>query len=526
MHQESPPERSFALCEIAAILAMLSSASLMASNANAQEANGVAATVQQPLTYGLVHGDKRISLGGPSPTQITWLDDDRYLQRKSEGWKVTDAASGAESDWYDKAKLAAGLRKIDGLSSLEAETMAEGGWLEVDQKRGIIVFRKGETLIRIRIDGSDPAIVQGVSSGIELTTLSPTGSGLAFVIQNELWVADFTTETLRQLTHDAGEHVRNGKADWVYFEEIYNRRWQAYRWSPDGESLAYQQFDDSEVPIFQISDHTSVSQSFEVEHYPKAGDRNPLVRLGIVSRKGGPTTWVDTSAYDSHDLILTHFQWKPDSSGLFWYAQNRIQTWLDIVCTESHGKNRKILRDHTEAWIENPGDVHFLADGSFLLFSERSGWKHLYRVAADGSGLTQLTTGEWEVRELLSVNEADGTAIVTGTRDSKIAENLYQISLSGGAAEAVRLTTGNGHHVAVMSPHGKHFIDTWSNLHQPHIVELKSGRGDQIRILQNPISLPTNKYRFGTVELREVPMADGSTTSAIFVLPRKGIPSG
>jgi dipeptidyl-peptidase-4 len=283
--------------------------------------------------------------------------------------------------------------------------------------------------------------------------------------------------------------------------------------------LAYQQFDDSEVPTFQISDHTTLTQSFEVEHYPKAGDKNPLVRLGIVPRKGGPTKWVDTSAYDSHDLILTHFQWKPDSSGLFWYAQNRIQTWLDIVCTESDGKNRKILRDQTEAWIENPGDVHFLADGSFLLFSERSGWKHLYRVAADGSGLAQLTAGEWEVRELLSVNEGDGTAIVTGTRDSKIAENLYQISLSGNATEAVRLTTENGHHAAVMSPHGKHFIDTWSNLHQPHTVELKSGRGDQIRILQNPISLPTNKYRFGKVELREVPMADGSTTSAIFILP-------
>ena len=133
--------------------------------------------------------------------------------------------------------------------------------------------------------------------------------------------------------------------------------------------------------------------------------------------------------------------------------------------------------------------------------------------------LTQLTSGEWEVRELLSVNEVDGTAIVTGTRDSKIAENLYQISLSGNVTEAVRLTAENGHHAAVMSPQGKHFIDTWSHLNQPHTVELKTGRGDQIRVLQNPIALPTNKYRFGKVELREVPMADGSTTSSIFIQP-------
>lgn len=519
MHPENAPDRSFALCEIAAILAMLSSASMMSVSANAQDGGGAVVTVPQPLTYELVHGDKRISLGGPSPNQITWLDDDRYLQRTSEGWKVTQAVSGEVSDWYNKANLAAGLQKFGGLSDSEAQRLAEGGWLEVNQKSGIVVFRAGDTLIRIRIDGSEPAIVKGVPTGIELTTLSPTGSGLAFVLQNELWVADFTTETLRQLTHDANEHVRNGKADWVYFEEIYNRKWQAYHWSPDGKALAYQQFDDSEVPEFQISDHTSVVQSFEKEHYPKAGEKNPIVRLGIVSRTGGPTTWLETSSYDLHDFILTSFQWKPDSSALYCYAQNRIQTWLDIVCADRDGKCRTILTDQTEAWIENPGDLHFFADGSFLLFSERTGWKHLYRVSADGSKLTPLTAGDWEVRELLSVNEADDTAVVTGTRDSRIAENLYKVSLSGKTTEAVRLTAKDGHHSAIVSPHGKHFVDTWSNLHQPPIVELRNDKGDEIRVLQKAISVPTDKYRFGKVELRQVPMADGSTTEAIFILP-------
>jgi dipeptidyl-peptidase-4 len=519
MHQEHLPDRGLAICEIAAILAMLSSVSLISDHAAAQDTNGGVAATQQPLTYELVHGDKRISLGGPSPAQITWLDDDRYLQRKSDGWKVTQAATGEESDWYDKGKLAISLQKIEGVSSAEAQAMAEGSWLEVDQKNEIVVFRSGDRLIRIRLDGTESAVVNGVSSGIELTTLSPTGSGLAFVRQNELWVADFTAETLRQLTHDAGEHVRNGKADWVYFEEIYNRKWQAYRWSPDGESLAYQQFDDSEVPTFQISDHTTVTQSVEVEHYPKAGDKNPLVRLGIVSRKGGATTWIDTSTYESHDLILTHFQWKSDSSGLYWYAQNRIQTWLDIVYSELSGESRRILRDQTEAWIENPGDLHFLADGSFLLFRERSGWKHLYRVSADGLKQTPLTAGEWEARELLSVNEAEKTALVTGTRDSRIAEKLYQISLSGKSTETVKLTSEFGHHTVTVSPLGKHFIDTWSNLHQPPTVELRDANGDRIRVLQNAATIPTDKYRFGKLELREVPMADGSTTSAIFILP-------
>jgi dipeptidyl-peptidase-4 len=120
---------------------------------------------------------------------------------------------------------------------------------------------------------------------------------------------------------------------------------------------------------------------------------------------------------------------------------------------------------------------------------------------------------------LLSVNEAEGTAIVTGTRDSKIAENLYQISLTGKTSEVTRLTTEDGHHTATASPLGKYFVDTWSNLHQPHTVELKNSHGDRIRILQQPITIPTEKYQFGKVELRDIPMADGSTTSAIFILP-------
>ena len=106
-------------------------------------------------------------------------------------------------------------------------------------------------------------------------------------------------QMVRQLTHDSSLHVRNGKADWVYFEEVYSRNWQAYRWSPDGTRLAYQQFDDTDVPRFQVADHTSVEQSFETEHFPKAGNQNPKVRLGIVAMSGGDTTWVDTSGTPS-----------------------------------------------------------------------------------------------------------------------------------------------------------------------------------------------------------------------------------
>jgi len=531
MQTELTQDRPFLLCELATILAMMASAPLASAGPGTQDAPPGENNQQQTLTYKEVHGAKRLSLGGFPSSRIHWLDDDRYLMRETAGWKVISADNGDKSDWYDSDALANALQTIEGVSAADAKLMADGGWIEVLHAERIVVFRQGEQLIRTTLEGTDTAIVDGVPAELELSTLSPTGSGMAFVRNNELWVADFSTGTVRQLTYDAEAHVRNAKADWVYFEEIYNRKWQAYRWSPDGQKLAYQQFDDSEVPTFQISDHTTVAQSFEQEHYPKAGEKNPLVRLGVVSIGGGATQWIDTSAFPPDDFILTHFNWMADSATLYWYAQNRIQTWLDVQMASVHdGKSQRLMRDQTEAWVESPGDLTFLSDGSFLIFSERSGWRHLYRVSADGKHIIPVTSGDWEVRSLQAVSADESFLVVAGTKDSHIAENIYRVPLSPlydsnvpnnfvPAAEVVRLTKEEGTHAATASRHGRYFMDTWSHLNQPPTMVLRDFSGVDVRVLEEPIDIPRNRYSFGKVELKEVPMADGSTTSAIFVYP-------
>ncbi|MGV2337406.1 MAG UNVERIFIED_CONTAM: DPP IV N-terminal domain-containing protein [Planctomycetaceae bacterium] len=172
---------------------------------------------------------------------------------------------------------------------------------------------------------------------IELVTLSPTGDSAAFVLHNDLWLADFHTLQLRRLTNDGSGTVRNGKADWVYFEEVYNRSWKAFHFSPDGKRIAFQQFNDERVPVFRISDHTTVAQVFEEERYPQAGQANPTVRLGILSVSGDQVQWLITGDYPQDDFLLVNFQWLPDSSGLLWAAQNREQTWLDLLVSPCSG---------------------------------------------------------------------------------------------------------------------------------------------------------------------------------------------
>ena len=528
MSNQNSGDHSFLLCELAAILAMLASTPMAAAENRPQAhdppetkqdaAGSIAPAAREAITYDHVYGNKRISIGAFSPTRITWLDDEFYIQRASSGWEKVSAKTGEGSPWYDADLLKQQLSEVAGISESDAERLASGAWIESLPAQEIVLFRIGERLIRTRLDGTDISVVEGVPADIELTTLSPTGSGLAYVRKNELWVADFDAKVVRQLTHDAAGAVRNAKADWVYFEEVYSRNWQAYRWSPDGTKLAYQQFNDTDVPTFQVTAHTTVEQSFETESYPKAGDANPIVRLGVVSMSGGETTWIDTSGYSGNDLIIAHFNWLPESTGIYWYAQNRIQTLLDVWTTSlADGAVTRLLRDETGAWVDNPLDVKFLSDGSFLFFSEHTGWRHLYRVSSDGTQMNAVTSGEWEVRTLNAIDAAECEVFVTGTRDSHIAENLYRVSLGNG--EVTRLTPEDAMHVASLSAHGSYAVDSFSSLDQPAKVVVRNSDGAELRVLSAPVAVPRDKYTFGTVELRDVPMADGSMTKAIFVLP-------
>ena len=182
------------------------------------------------------------------------------------------------------------------------------------------------------------------------------------------------------------------------------------------------------------------------------------------------------------------------------------------------GTTRKLLRDETKAWVDNPLDLKFLACGDFLFFSERSGWRHLYRVSPNGAQIEAVTHGEWEVRELHAVGSDESDVVVSGTKDSHIAENVYRISLKN-PDDILRLTPEDATHVASVSENGSYSVDSFSSYDQPARVVVRNSGGSVLRILSEPVFVPRDKYAFGAVELRDLPMADGSTTKAIAVFP-------
>ena len=176
------------------------------------------------------------------------------------------------------------------------------------------------------------------------------------------------------MTIDGGDKVRNGLLDWVYQEEIYGRgNFRGYWWSPDSSRLAYLRLDGADVPTFTVLDH--IPYHPEVEHwdYPKAGDRNPDARLGIIRANGGETTWVDLAEYEPSQPLVVDVGWTPDGARVVFQIQDREQTWLDLNVATPAGDRTRLLRETTKAWVNINGTAH-VARGRVLPVVLRTDW--------------------------------------------------------------------------------------------------------------------------------------------------------
>jgi dipeptidyl-peptidase-4 len=255
----------------------------------------------------------------------------------------------------------------------------------------------------------------------------------------------------------------------------------------------------------------------EVYPYPKAGDPNPKVALGVVPAAGGAVTWADTRAYGP-DILIVNVTFTPDSAGVAFQVQDREQTWLDLnVADATRGTSRRLLRETTRAWVEPQGSPRWLADGSFLWLSERTGWKHLYRYARDGGQGRALTSGSWEIRDLYGADRKSGWVYFSATERSPIAPDLYRVRLDDGARE--RLSQATGSHAALFNPSFSLYVDTRSDVATPPQVRLHRADGALARVIDdNPVPA-LSRFALPRPEFLQVPTRDGFLMEAMLFKP-------
>ncbi len=472
-----------------------------------------------PITFDMVRGGRGGGLANPTAS-VTWLDGDHWLQPRNGTPHRVEALTGRSQPLVDRKGLAAALKRLPGDSDGAARSIAEGDHLEMDPAHRGALFRHDGDLYYATFDGSQVIRLTDHPGEEQHPRFSPDGKSVAFVREFDLHVVSLADPHERALTTGGTDMLRHGIADWVYFEEIFNRNWPAFWWSPDSKRLALMEFDDTPVGTLMMLNDTANPRKVEQNRYPRAGEPNPKVRIGIVDASGGQVRWADLSGEKLEDLLISHVGWWHDSSAAYFYLQNRTQTWLDlstIGVDDTSPKPRKLFRETTKAWVADQEPIRFLKDGSFLWASERDGWKHIYHYDAEGRLGEQVTSGEWEVRSLPHVDPDSGWIYFTATRDEPISPNLYRTKVGG---QIERLTQGPGSHQVSLSPDGRRFVVTSSDLHTPPRVRLCSTAGGRlIRTLDSNPAHVLKQYRFGPRERVRVPARDGFVMEGELILP-------
>ena len=388
------------------------------------------------------------------------------------------------------------------------------------------LFEFSNDLYYARLDGSRSVRLTATPQREELASFSPDGRFIAFVRDLNVHVVEVATGIERQLTTDGGGRVRCGKADWVYYEELFWRDWRAYWWSPDSQRIAFLRIDDGPVLDFTVIDPVPPRQPTELTPYPKAGDALPLVRLGCVPVAGGLPVWAKLDEYPPAETLISRVGFTADSSQVFAYVLNRQQTRLDfLVADPATGASRRLHRETTRAWVDDHGPPLFLADGGFLFLSEREGYRHLYRHAADGRAIGPVTGGPWEVRGQPWIAKDQRWLHFAGTRDGWLGSQDYRVALRdpAGAATASepveRLTSEGGTHATQWNRAGTLCIDRRGDLTTPARAALIGENGQRLRTLDSNPATQREGFIVGRVERLEIPAAGGFTLDGLLFYP-------
>jgi len=302
---------------------------------------------------------------------------------------------------------------------------------------------------------------------------SPEGGRVGYVRDNNLYVEDVNAGTIRQLTKDGSPTLINGTSDWVYEEEFGLR--DCFRFSPDGQSIAYWQFDASGIETFSlINDTDSIYPQLHGFPYPKAGTTNSAVRIGIVGTAGGTTRWAKIPG-DPRNQYLARMDWLDDSSALVIQKLNRLQNTNEILLANAKtGDIRNAYRDQNDAWVNVVDDIHWLNGQEFVWISEKDGWRHAYRVQKDDGHEQLITHFNGDILEVASVDAAGGWIYFTASPENATQRYLYRSKLDGTGVE--RLTPSNqpGTHSYNVSPDYHWAFHTYSTFDRPPVVDLIS----------------------------------------------------
>ncbi|MEX2191302.1 MAG: S9 family peptidase [Bacteroidota bacterium] len=470
---------------------------------------------KKPLTADQIYRNAEPRLLAPLPSVNRWLDDVHYLETRrpgEEGKPVTyfvNAKTGKETEYK-------GLEQYAELVGSGINAAAPAASTDDNSKA---IYTKDADLYYLNTPSRSFKRLTESKAEEKNPTLSPDGRYVAFTRENDLYAIELSSGKEIRFSHDGSDVVYSGWASWVYYEEILGRssRYKAFWWSPDGKRIAYYRFDDSLVPMFPIYGSTGQHGYLERTRYPKAGDTNPEVKVGIADVATAKTTWAEFN--EKADQYFGTPFWTPDGKGLLVQWMNRGQDTLVVYnVNPSTGTKSRIYFEHQPSWVDWLEEIEFIKGNSeYIVKSDKGGWMHLYRYGADGKLKNQMTQGAWAVGGISHVDQKNQTVYFTAKKESSTRTDFYRVGFDG--KNLTRLSFGPFTHSVRLSTGASYFITTYSNNATPSRMALYDGAGKKVRDLGDAKTKVFDEYDVAVPSMFTIRTPDGYDLPAYWTLP-------
>ena len=346
---------------------------------------------------------------------------------------------------------------------------------------------------------------------------SPDGKMAAYVREdNNLYYYDFKRNREKRLTITGSETVFNGHFGWLYEEELTG--YDGYRWSPDSKSIAFWEENEAKVPEFTLFDEMGLYPKIKKIRYPKAGETNPTLRIGILRIKGAGRKWLQYAQVDND--YLPWMEWVNNEKVAFLKMDRKQKKWDLYISDNLSGKSLKVLSESDpHGWLDNHGQIKFMDDGKILWISEKSGFKHIWMAKHSGSNAWPITSGDWEVSSIQYIDEESEKIYFTANKESVFEKHFYSIQFDGSGLKL--LTPEDGSHIINVYGSKKYFTDTFSSLTIPKKILYRDLESGEIIIVLGETDLAQFKeYEWTTPKIVHFPTKDNTEIlDGIITLP-------
>jgi len=377
-----------------------------------------------------------------------------------------------------------------------------------------IVFSKGKKYFSYNIKSKKAELLNRVEEDAKNIEFAPNHKSVAYTIKNNLLYSPVPGKIIK-ITNELNKDILNGQA--VHQREFGIRK--GIFWSPKNNYIAYYRMNETMVTDYPILKAEKRPMTVKNIKYPMAGDPSHHVKIGIYNVNTAKTVFLKTGEKDP-EHYYTCITWGPEEKFIYVTHLNRNQNHSKLVKYNAvTGEKIKILFEEKDPqFVEPEEDLIFLPGSAdeFLVYSERTGFKHLYHYNTDGKLIKQVTKGNWVTTQFNGFSENGEYIFITTTKETPVERHLYKVELETGNMK--KLTSAKASHRINLNAKAGYFIDTYTSMEIPLVTEIINLKGKVIKEISKAKN-PLKDYKIGQTKIITIKAEDGTDLYCRLTLP-------